>query len=113
LALLTFALSLIPVGPPLVWIPSTIWLVLQQEYGYAIFMGLWGLFVISGVDNILKPYLISRGGDLPLVVVLLGVFGGLLAFGFMGLFLGPILLAVAYNLIRDWMAGATDQVPKP
>lgn len=113
LALLTFALSLIPVGPPLVWIPSTIWLVLQQEYGYAIFMGLWGLFVISGVDNILKPYLISRGGDLPLVVVLLGVFGGLLAFGFMGLFLGPILLAIAYNLIRDWMAGATDQVPKP
>lgn len=112
LALLTFALSLIPVGPPLVWIPSTIWLVLQQEYGYAIFMGLWGLFVISGVDNILKPYLISRGGDLPLVVVLLGVFGGLLAFGFMGLFLGPILLAVAYNLIRDWMAGAADQAPK-
>ncbi len=113
LALLTFALSLIPVGPPLVWIPSTIWLVLQQEYGYTIFMGLWGLFVISGVDNILKPYLISRGGDLPLVVVLLGVFGGLLAFGFMGLFLGPILLAVAYNLIRDWMAGAADQAPKP
>ncbi|WP_145142876.1 AI-2E family transporter [Pseudomonas duriflava] len=108
LALLTFALSLIPVGPPLVWIPSTLWLVLQQEYGYAIFLGAWGLFFISGVDNILKPYLISRGGDLPLVVVLLGVFGGLLAFGFMGLFLGPILLAVAYNLIRDWMASAAE-----
>jgi predicted PurR-regulated permease PerM len=112
LSVLTFALSLVPVGPPLVWIPSTLWLVLQQEYGYAIFLGLWGLFVISGVDNILKPYLISRGGDLPLVVVLLGVFGGLLAFGFMGLFLGPILLAVAYNLLRDWVAGAAEQPPK-
>ena len=62
------------------------------------------------MDNILKPYLISRGGNLPLVVVLLGVFGGLLAFGFMGLFLGPILLAVAYNLLSDWIA-STPRTP--
>ena len=55
------------------------------------------------MDNVLKPYLISRGGNLPLVVVLLGVFGGILAFGFMGLFLGPTLLAVAYSLISDWI----------
>ena len=55
------------------------------------------------MDNVLKPYLISRGGTLPLVVVLLGVLGGMLAFGFMGLFLGPTLLAVAYSLIGDWM----------
>lgn len=104
LGLATFALSLIPVGPPLVWIPATAWLAWQGEYGYAIFMGIWGMFVISGVDNILKPYLISRGGNLPLVVVLMGVFGGILAFGFMGLFLGPTLLAVAYSLLGDWVA---------
>ena len=70
------------------------------------------MFVISGVDNILKPYLISRGGNLPLVVVLLGVFGGILAFGFMGLFLGPTLLAVAYSLLGDWVASEpTAEVP--
>ncbi len=110
LGLLTFALSLIPMGPPLVWLPVTAWLAWQGDYGYAIFMGIWGMFVISGVDNILKPYLISRGGNLPLVVVLLGVFGGILAFGFMGLFLGPTLLAVAYSLLGDWVA---KEVPNP
>jgi len=103
LGLLTFALSLIPMGPPLIWIPASAWLAWQGEYGYSIFLGIWGFFVISGVDNILKPYLISRGGNLPLVVVLLGVFGGILAFGFMGLFLGPTLLAVAYSLVNDWI----------
>ncbi|UUY07562.1 AI-2E family transporter [Pseudomonas sp. J452] len=104
LAIITFVLSLIPMGPPLVWIPATAWLVSQGQYGFAVFLGLWGMFVISGVDNVLKPYLISRGGNLPLVVVLLGVFGGILAFGFMGLFLGPTLLAVAFSLLGDWVS---------
>ena len=103
LGLLTFACSLIMV-PPLVWGPAVGWLIWQGEIGMAIFLGVWGFFIISGVDNILKPYLISRGGNLPLVVVLLGVFGGILAFGFMGLFLGPTLLAVAYSLLSDWVA---------
>jgi len=103
LGLLTFAFSFIMV-PPLVWGPAVAWLVWQGDFGMAIFLGIWGFFVISGVDNILKPYLISRGGNLPLVVVLLGVFGGILAFGFMGLFLGPTLLAVAYSLLSDWVA---------
>ena len=73
-----------------------------------------GTFVISGVDNVLKPYLISRGGNLPLVIVLLGVFGGLIAFGFIGLFIGPTLLAVAYSLLIDWsktQARAEDRRP--
>ncbi|PZW71725.1 putative PurR-regulated permease PerM [Pseudomonas sp. URMO17WK12:I1] len=103
LGVLTFACSLIMV-PPLVWGPAVGWLIWQGEIGMAIFLGIWGFFIISGVDNILKPYLISRGGNLPLVVVLLGVFGGILAFGFMGLFLGPTLLAVAYSLLSDWVA---------
>lgn len=104
LAAITFMLSLIPMGPPLVWAPAVAWLFWQQEYGMAIFLLLWGFLVISSVDNFLKPYLISRGGNLPLVVVLMGVFGGLFAFGFMGLFLGPTLLAVAYSLVSDWVA---------
>lgn len=109
LSVLTFALSLIPMGPPLAWVPVTAWLVWQGEYGNALFMGIWGTFVISGVDNVIKPYLISRGGNLPLVVVILGVFGGLLAFGFMGLFLGPTLLAVGYSLINDWSGKPTSE----
>ncbi|TDV72098.1 AI-2E family transporter [Pseudomonas sp. LP_7_YM] len=102
----TFLLSLVPMGPPLIWIPATAWLAWRGEYGMAIFLGLWGTFIVSGVDNVLKPYLISRGGNLPLVIVLLGVFGGLLAFGFIGLFIGPTLLAVAYSLLLDWVAGS-------
>jgi predicted PurR-regulated permease PerM len=102
LGIVTFMLSLIPMGPPLVWIPATAWLAWKGEYGMAVFLGIWGTLIISGVDNVLKPYLISRGGTLPLIIVLLGVFGGLLAFGFIGLFIGPTLLAVAYSLLTDW-----------
>lgn len=113
LAILTFVLSLVPVGPPLVWIPATAWLVWQGEYGMGVFLAAWGLVVISGIDNVVKPYLISRGGNLPLVVVILGVFGGILAFGFMGLFLGPTLLALAYSLIGDWIASQPAHRPAP
>ncbi len=109
LGLLTFAFSLIPMGPPLIWGPVVAWLAWRGDYGLALFLGIWGTFVVSGVDNVLKPYLISRGGNLPLVIVLLGVFGGILAFGFMGQFLGPTLLAVSYSLISDWMAQAPKQ----
>lgn len=107
----TFLLSLVPMGPPLIWIPATAWLAWRGDYGMAIFLGLWGTFIVSGVDNVLKPYLISRGGNLPLVIVLLGVFGGLLAFGFIGLFIGPTLLAVAYSLLLDWVADSRARQP--
>ncbi|WP_085614434.1 MULTISPECIES: AI-2E family transporter [unclassified Pseudomonas] len=113
LGLVTFMLSLIPMGPPLAWIPATGWLVWKGEYGMAVFLGVWGTFIISGVDNVLKPYLISRGGNLPLVIVLLGVFGGLIAFGFIGLFIGPTLLAVGYSLLLDWSRNAAQQPPQP
>jgi predicted PurR-regulated permease PerM len=102
LGIMTFGFSLIMI-PPLIWGPAVAWLFWQGEVGMGFFLLVWGFFVISGVDNILKPYLISRGGNLPLIVVLLGVFGGILAFGFMGLFLGPTLLAVAYSLLSDWV----------
>lgn len=120
LGIMTFGFSLIMV-PPLIWGPAVAWLFWQGEIGMGFFLLVWGFFVISGVDNILKPYLISRGGNLPLIVVLLGVFGGILAFGFMGLFLGPTLLAVAYSLLSDWVgspvvntaASSAEPVDKP
>ena len=102
LASLTFILSLVPAGPPLIWVGAAVWLAYQDQPGWAVFMGIWGFFVISGIDNIVKPLLISRGASLPFVLVLLGVLGGVLAFGFVGIFLGPVLLAVGFNLTRSW-----------
>jgi predicted PurR-regulated permease PerM len=102
LASLTFILSIIPAGPALIWIGALIWLGYQDRMGWAVFMAFWGFFVISGIDNVVKPLLISRGASLPFALVLLGVFGGVLAFGFVGIFLGPTLLAVGFNLLRRW-----------
>jgi predicted PurR-regulated permease PerM len=106
LGALTFLFSLVPVGPPLVWGAAAIWLFNQDEIGWAIFMALWGFFGISGIDNVVKPLLISRGANLPFALVLLGVFGGVLAFGFIGVFLGPIFLAVGWGVGQWWLASA-------
>ncbi len=106
LGLLTFLLALVPMGVPLVWLPVTGWLFYQDQIGWGIFMALWGFFVVSGVDNVVKPYLISRGAKLSFLPVFLGVIGGILAFGFIGIFLGPTLLAVGYTLAREWTSQA-------
>ncbi|WP_317203232.1 AI-2E family transporter [Janthinobacterium sp.] len=102
LGIVTFVFSLIPVGPPLIWGGAAIWLFNDGQTGWGIFMLVWGFFLISGVDNVVKPMLISRGSSLPFLLVLLGVLGGVLAFGFVGLFIGPTLLAVLYGLLRNW-----------
>lgn len=103
LGFLTFVMSLIPGGPPFVWLPATIWLFYTGSPGWGVFMGLWGLLVVSSVDNIIKPWLISRESRLPILLVFLGVLGGVIAFGFIGLFLGPTLLAVGYTLLHQWI----------
>jgi predicted PurR-regulated permease PerM len=103
LGLATFLLSVVPVGPPLIWIPAALWLFVHGSTGWAIFMGLWGLLVVSMVDNVLKPMIISHGSNLPFMLVFLGVLGGAAAFGFVGIFLGPTLLAVGYRVINEWV----------
>ncbi len=113
LSSLIFILSIVPAGPPLIWVGATVWLAYHDQTGWAVFMGIWGFFVISGIDNIVKPLLISRGASLPFVLVLLGVFGGVLAFGFVGIFLGPTLLAVGFNLIRRWTEARSGEQPPP
>lgn len=102
LGLLTFLFALIPMGPPFIWIPAALWLFKAGHPGWGIFMMIWGVFIISGIDNLVRPYLISRGTKLPFVVVLLGAIGGVMAFGFIGLFLGPVLLAVGFALMREY-----------
>jgi predicted PurR-regulated permease PerM len=102
LGVLTFFLSAVPIGPPMVWVPATIWLFSEGKSGWALFLLIWGIFVVSGIDNIIKPYLISHGSKIPFIIVFMGVIGGALAFGLVGVFLGPTLLAVAYRVIEEW-----------
>ncbi|MEK8034098.1 AI-2E family transporter [Ideonella sp. DXS29W] len=111
LAALTFLLSMVPVGPPLVWGGAAIWLFVQGSVGWGIFMVAWGLFAISSIDNVIKPYLISRASSLPLLLILLGVFGGIVAFGFIGIFIGPPMLAIGLTLVQLW--SGTDAVAAP
>lgn len=102
LGLLTFVVALIPFGPPLVWIPVCCWLFYSGQIIPGIIMTAWGVGVISFIDNLLKPYLISRESKMPFIMVFLGVLGGVIAFGFIGVFLGPTLLSVGYTLLEEW-----------
>ncbi len=104
LGLVTFFLSPVPVGPPIVWLAAAAWLFTDGQLGWAIFMLAWGALVVSSIDNVLKPMIISRGSDLPFVLVLLGVLGGVVAFGFIGVFVGPVLLALGSALVKEWAA---------
>jgi predicted PurR-regulated permease PerM len=101
LALLTFFLSVVPVGPPLIWFPAALWLFHQGSTGWGTFMLIWGVGV-SSVDNFVKPWLISQGSAMPFLLIFFGVIGGALAFGFIGVFIGPTLLAVGYRLVAEW-----------
>jgi len=103
LALMTFFLSVVPVGPPLVWLPAALWLFHQGATGWGIFMLVWGVGV-SSVDNVVKPWIISQGSAMPFLLIFFGVIGGALAFGFIGVFIGPTLLAVSYRMVGEWFA---------
>lgn len=101
----TFIFAMVPViGPTLIWGGAAWWLYDQGQPGWALFMLLWGMLGISSVDNFIKPILISRTAAQPLLLIVVGVFGGVLVFGFIGIFLGPTLLALGQTLIREWIA---------
>jgi predicted PurR-regulated permease PerM len=102
LGVLTCVLSLIPIGPPLIWVPAAIWLFEKGATGWAVFLVLWGLLVVGLVDNFLKPYFIGKESRLPFILVFLGTLGGVMALGFLGIFLGPTLLAIAYASFQEW-----------
>lgn len=109
LAVVAGVISILPVGAPLVWIPASIWLFASGSTGWGIFLALYGALGISSVDNVIRPWLIARGADLPLLLTILGALGGVFAFGFLGLFLGPVVLALGYSLLKDWASTA----PRP
>jgi len=105
----TFFLSLIPGGPVLLWGGAAWWLYDSGQTGWAIFMVLYGTLVISSIDNFVKPILIARGAGISILIIALGVLGGVLVFGFIGIFLGPVLLALSHALINHW----TQQEARP
>lgn len=105
LGTLTFFVAVIPVGPPVIWGGAAVWLYMENGLGWAIFMVVWGFFGISSVDNVLRPYLVSQGNKMPFALMFLGLIGGAVAFGLVGVFLGPTLLAVAFRLIDEWTSG--------
>ena len=98
----TFFLSMIPIGPPLIWGGAAAWLYGQEQTGMAIFLVLYGVLIISSIDNFVKPILISRGAGISILLIALGVLGGILVFGFIGIFLGPVLLALGHMLFGRW-----------
>lgn len=93
--------ALVPlVGTVIVWGPGALYLASQGDYGHAIFLTLWGTFAVGMVDNFLRPLLISGRAEVPTLAVFIGVMGGLQAFGFIGLFVGPIVLGLLVALFR-------------
>jgi len=104
LGLICCFLSLIPIGPALIWGPAAFWLYQTGDTGWAIFMVIWGVAVVSMADNILKPLFIGRGTRLPFLLIMLGIFGGAMMFGLLGIFIGPTLLSVAYAVLGEWIS---------
>lgn len=108
LSALLFMLCIAQVGPTPVLVPALIWLFYDGSIGGGIFLVVCTV-VLTSLDNILRPVLIRMGADLPLLLIFTGVIGGLLAFGLVGIFVGPVVLAVGYMLLESWM----DEAPPP
>lgn len=100
---ITFILALIQIGPALVFVPISIWLWSQGQPGMAVFVLLWGLLVVNLVDNIVRPWLVSKGAHMPAILAFLGALGGLVEWGLVGVFLGPVVVAVCYEMILKWI----------
>jgi predicted PurR-regulated permease PerM len=103
LTAIMFMLCIAQLGPLPVLVPVVIWLYWSGESGWGTFLLVWTI-VVGSLDSILRPILIRKGAHLPLVLLLAGVIGGLIAFGLVGIFLGPVVLAVGYTLLQSWMA---------
>jgi predicted PurR-regulated permease PerM len=98
-----FILCVAQIGPGLVLIPVIVWLYWSDRPLWGTAMIVWGIFV-GTIDNFIRPFLIKKGADLPLLLIFAGVIGGLIAFGVIGLFIGPVMLAVTYTLLAAWVS---------
>lgn len=103
LGALTMVLSFVPMGHAVVWVPAAAWLVLQSKYWVAAGLVLWGAGVVASIDNVIRPVFIGVRTGIPLLLVFIGVLGGILSFGLVGIFVGPVAIAVALALWWEWM----------
>ncbi len=103
LGLLVCLVSVVPGGPPLIGFMAAYWLFKQGEVIWAGVLVAWFLLVVGTIDNVVKSLVIGRNSPLPISLILFGVIGGAIAFGMLGVFLGPTLLALFYTLIRNWV----------
>jgi predicted PurR-regulated permease PerM len=99
----TVIIALIPFGAPMVWGSLAAWALIRGELVDGVGLILWGLILVSWVDNIVRPLVISNATRMPFLLVVFGVLGGVLAFGLVGLFMGPVLLAVSLSIWREWL----------
>jgi predicted PurR-regulated permease PerM len=102
-----FMLCIAQLGPGLVLFPAVVWVYWSGDTGWGTFLLVWSIIVVM-LDNFLRPMLIKLGADLPLLLILAGVIGGLFAFGLIGIFVGPVVLAVAYTLVGEWISDEDD-----
>ena len=98
-------LCIAQIGPSLVLFPAFAWMYWSGDNGWATFLLVWSI-VVGGLDNFLRPILIKKGAELPLLLIFAGVIGGLLGFGLVGIFIGPVVLAVTYTLLEAWIDDA-------
>jgi len=98
-----FMLAIAQLGPVLVLAPAVIWVYWSGSTGWGTFLLIWTV-AVGAMDNFLRPILIKRGADLPLLLIFAGVIGGLMAFGLIGIFVGPVVLAVGYTLLEAWVS---------
>ena len=110
LTVLMILFCLVQLGPLPVLIPAIIWLYWSGDTTWGTILLVWSC-VVGTLDNVLRPVLIRMGADLPMILILSGVIGGLVAFGMIGLFIGPVVLAVSYRLVSVWMHEAPAPAP--
>jgi len=110
LAAVMFMLCIAQIGPFPVLLPAVIWVFWSGDTTWGVVLAIWSVLV-GTLDNVLRPVLIRMGADLPLLLIFAGVIGGLLSFGLVGIFVGPVILAVAYTLLVAWVDDAERPAP--
>lgn len=105
LAAVTMLVAMIPFGTPFAWGSIAVWMAINGDFWGGIGLAAWGTFLVSWVDNFVRPLVISSATQIPFIIVIFGVLGGLAAFGAVGLFIGPVVLAVALAVWREWLEG--------
>ncbi|HUZ65293.1 MAG TPA: AI-2E family transporter [Acetobacteraceae bacterium] len=113
LGLISGILSTVPMGGILVWLPAALWLLGTGQPVWGVLLALYSAIGVGSADSVVRPWFIARGADLPFLLTVLGVLGGVLGFGVLGIFLGPVLLGVGFTLVNEFATGVTPTGPAP